>query len=268
MRLFIAKIRQRTCHFPHFFYKNALFSAFSKQHLNYAKASNNITINCDMGEGFSDDLVMPYVDLANIACGGHIDDKKLLQKTIKLAHQYKTKIGAHISYPDKKNFGRVKMNISLDNLLESIQTQLDNILKFNDNKIYHIKPHGALYHTASSDFKLFQQILFFAKKTCAKLIVPFNLHKDLREEANIQNIILLNEAFADRAYDDNGNLLKRTKTDSILSDPQKINEQFDNIKNNNLTSITGHKINYKADTICFHSDNSPSLIALQKIKNA
>ena len=109
-------------------------------------------INCDLGECLDpnpDGQIMPLINQASIACGGHVGDSDSMNKTIKLAKQHQVSIGAHPSYPDKVNFGRISMPMSLTALFDSIQRQvntLDEICQRHGVKLDYIKPHGALYH--------------------------------------------------------------------------------------------------------------------------
>ncbi|MEK9575234.1 MAG: LamB/YcsF family protein, partial [Gammaproteobacteria bacterium] len=104
--------------------------------------SQNILINCDMGECLNPDpdpIIMPLIDMANIACGGHAGDDNSMVKTIQLAKKFNVSVGAHPSYEDKENFGRVSQKVTIDELKKSIYHQLevftnhcfDNELKFN-----------------------------------------------------------------------------------------------------------------------------------------
>ena len=122
-----------------------------------------IDINADVGEGIgNEDLLMPYLSSCNIACGGHAGDESTMKSVVELAKQYQVKIGAHPSFPDRKNFGRVVMDIAHDVLLDSLKVQLKTLLAIcnsNGVKIHHVKPHGALYNLAVYDEVIAEVIL-------------------------------------------------------------------------------------------------------------
>ena len=114
-----------------------------------------IDINCDIGEGIGNDaLIMPYIRSANIACGFHAGDESSMNDTIRLAMKYGVKIGAHVSYLDKSNFGRTEMHLSPVEVYDLVSTQLTllkNIANKNSAPLVHVKPHGALYNMSARD---------------------------------------------------------------------------------------------------------------------
>src|SRR5687768_16713683 len=112
-------------------------------------------INCDMGEGIgNDEFIMPFISSANIACGYHAGDAVTIKHTIELCIRHNVFIGAHPSFYDKENFGRVEMNLLGDDLYDLITQQLALFKKIADSlgqKISHVKPHGALYNMSAKD---------------------------------------------------------------------------------------------------------------------
>jgi len=161
-----------------------------------------IHINCDLGEGGEyDSQLMPLISACNIACGGHAGDVKTMTKTLLLAKENKVEIGAHPSYPDKENFGRVSMKISEENLIISIINQilsLHKIAQEHGEILTHIKPHGALYNDAAKDKNIAEIVLKAIDKCslnlpiyCPENSAIFHLIKDKKK--------VVFEAFADRA---------------------------------------------------------------------
>ena len=114
-----------------------------------------IDINCDLGEGIgNDELIMPYISSANIACGYHAGDEKTMKQTVELCKKYSVAVGANPSYPDKENFGRTDMLLHPGEIYEMIVKQINSLEKIAaaaDVPIHHIKPHGALYNMAARD---------------------------------------------------------------------------------------------------------------------
>ena len=100
-----------------------------------------LDINCDMGEGVGNEVeLMPLVSSCNIACGGHAGNKSIMRATIQLAKKHGVKIGAHPGYPDTENFGRVVLNIPIEELIRSIEDQLrvfTQILKEEGGELHH-----------------------------------------------------------------------------------------------------------------------------------
>lgn len=219
-------------------------------------------INADVGEcGLEiDSQIMPYVDMASIACGGHIGNQNSMKKTITLAKEYQVKIGAHLSYVDKKNFGRMSKKVNKNTLFLQLKTQLFQLSMIAQQQqidIDYIKPHGALYHDMLTDLEKFNLILKLTKFISqAKLVVQFGLiNKQRKQLAKKQQVQLLDEVFADRVYQKDGIALKpRTGTGAILNNVADIKAQF--------KYFSTH---HQASTICFHSDNLASVKALQSL---
>lgn len=227
-----------------------------------------ILINCDMGENLTpnpDASVMPHIHLANIACGGHAGDETSIRETLTLAKQHNVTIGAHPSYPDKTNFGRQSMPLSEAELHETLAyqvAQLENLALELDLALHHIKPHGALYLDMMRSTEVYEQILGFCqtfnhhRNTPVKLMIQGGVkdaeYQALAEQVGIE---LLFEAFADRAYQPNGQLAPRSQPNSLYQTPNEIVSQ-------SKMFHTKHQQHSSPHTLCFHSDNPASVDAL------
>ncbi len=212
-------------------------------------------INCDLGECLipnPDAVIMPLINMANIACGGHAGDDKSMVQTIQLALKNKVTIGAHPSYADKENFGRISHNLNNNVLFELIYRQVSSLKKHcadNAAKLTYIKPHGALYHDMVNKPAVLQ--------TMVKVIqaVDKNLHLVVPTGFKVQTWVnLQSELFADRAYN-NGKILPRSESGAVLTQVDTIIKQYHQF----LSKQNCH-------SICFHSDNSASVEALQQLK--
>ena len=228
-----------------------------------------IDINVDLGEGVGNESqIMPYISSCNIACGGHAGDVETMRTVVKLAKQYDVKIGAHPSFPDIENFGRVPMEISSAALYKSIKTQIRNlliILKEEHVRLYHIKPHGALYNLAAIDEKI-ASIIIEAIKSIAlpiKLYVPY---KSVIADLAIQNNISIKyEAFADRNYCEDLTLVSRSHDNALIKDSSELCKHvYKMITTQKVKTISGIEIPIKADTFCIHGDN---IDAVSLVKN-
>jgi len=229
-----------------------------------------ILLNADLGEGAPNDAeLLRYVDAANIACGGHAGDAKSMALTVQLAIANKAEIGAHPSYPDRKNFGRKAMQLSADSLHNSIAEQLlalDAVTRAHGEKIHHIKPHGALYNLAAVDSQCAQIIvdacLEFGRVNI--LVAPPN--SELQRLARINNFVVLAEGFADRRYQSNGQLLPRNTEGAIIdSIDDALRQAKQIVQSNSVTTVCKQRINLKVDTLCVHGDHQQALQLARKI---
>ena len=143
-------------------------------------AITKIHINCDVGEGVAnEELLMPYIQACNIACGEHAGDIATMHTVVALAKKYQVEIGAHPSYPDRENFGRISMEMPEAEFIKTIQKQISNlaeIVAFHHTKITHIKPHGALYNDIAKNTQKAQLFLkaISKYKDTYTLYIPFN----------------------------------------------------------------------------------------------
>lgn len=226
-------------------------------------------LNCDVGEGAGNDhLIMPYLDACSIACGGHSGDKSSMQETVAMALKSSVAIGAHPSFPDKKNFGRKIVNIERSALKKSLIEQVNSLEKIceeNEAQLSHIKLHGALYNLAANDeeFALltlgalaqYKQIPFYA---------PWN--SQFQKVAMRLGFILKTEAFADRKYRNDLSLVGRDHADAVIVDPELAMDQvLLIIDKKNILTVDEKLVPIHAETICVHGDNPKALDILRSL---
>jgi len=230
-----------------------------------------IDINVDVGEGVNNEAqLMPYISSCNIACGGHAGDLQSMRNVVKLAKQYDVKIGAHPSFPDKENFGRQAIEISSAALFKSIREQINSlmlVLRDENARLNHIKPHGALYNLAVTNTSIATVIIEVMKSISLpiKLYVPYK--SVIAELAIKENIPIVYEAFADRNYNDDLTLVLRKKKNAIISDSEALfNHVFRMITQRKVKSIDGVEVKIIANTFCIHGDN-PKAVNLIKYLN-
>ena len=190
--------------------------------------SKNYNINADLGEGYNiEKAIMPYLNSCNIACGGHFGDVNSIKKVVSLALKYKVKIGAHPSYPDKVNFGREELSLSTSELHESISNQIKLMLEVvPEETLHHVKPHGALYHSCANDNKTATLFLNVIELLCPKAIVFTLPNSALEKQALKKGIKVWREAFIDRAYQNDGQLVPRSQSGAVLNDREAMYNQF------------------------------------------
>ena len=227
-------------------------------------------INCDVGEGVgNEEILMPYINACNIACGGHAGDVKTMHEVVALAKRYQVEIGAHPSYPDRENFGRTSMDMMEDEFIKIIQKQITNleeIVALHDAKIAHIKPHGALYNDVAKSEKKAQLFLdsIVKYKGKYKLYIPYN--SVIEKLALKQNFEVIYEVFADRNYNDDLTLVSRKKEHAVLTKIEEVIPHVSLLKNEQkVKTISGTKVLIKSDTFCVHSDTLNAMQIIQKL---
>ena len=226
-----------------------------------------LDINCDVGEGLKNESeLFPLISSCNIACGGHAGDEQSMRDVVLLAKKHNLNIGAHPSYPDKKNFGRKKIKISIKELKESIESQiitLVNVLGKEKLKMNHIKAHGALYNFSSHDKETAIVIIDLVKKLNVKLYVPYNsLIFKLAKDEGINTMI---ELFLDRNYNTDYSLVSRSNKKAMITNPKDMLDHVENILNNKIVTINNFNIDVKFDTLCVHGDNPGAIKMLQSL---
>ncbi|WP_299335436.1 5-oxoprolinase subunit PxpA [uncultured Psychroserpens sp.] len=218
-----------------------------------------IDVNCDLGEGTGNEaFIMPLISSCNIACGGHAGDRSTMETVVGLAKKYAVKIGAHPSFPDQPNFGRKVMNISAENLSNSLVEQINalrQILNAEGLELHHIKPHGALYNLAAVDANTASIIVDVIIKIDAStaLYAPFG--SVISKIATEKGLKVVFEAFADRNYNQDLTLVSRANNDALIDDPEIMFHHVSRmILDKKVTTLNGEEVAIKADTFCVHSD--------------
>jgi len=219
-----------------------------------------IDVNCDMGEGIeNDEALMPFITSANIACGYHAGDETTMRSTVMMAKEAHVAIGAHPSFLDRVNFGRTEIkDITPQQVYDVVIAQLTSIHKIViecNTHLHHVKPHGALYNMAAKDPALSKAIAH-AIYDFDKTHVLFGLSGSyLISEAKAMGIKTASEVFADRTYQDDGNLTPRTKLNALIEDEeQAIGQVIQMIKKGTVTATSGKEVPILAETICLHGD--------------
>ncbi|MBT6170004.1 MAG: 5-oxoprolinase subunit PxpA [Flavobacteriaceae bacterium] len=226
-----------------------------------------IDINADVGEGIgNEDQLFPLISSCNIACGGHAGNLETMLSVVRLAKKNNLKIGAHPSFPDRKNFGRKIMNISKDKLVKSLKNQIQalrTILIQENVDLNHIKPHGALYDFASNDKETARIIIDLTKEINTKLYAPYSslISKMAREEG----VKICNELFIDRNYNSNLTLVSRDNPNALIENSNEMFKHVYNIINNKIISVDKKEISVEFDTLCIHGDNPNAIELLEEL---
>jgi len=235
-----------------------------------------IDINCDMGESYgqfkigNDRAIFPYISSCNIACGFHGGDPLHIEQTIKGALEHKLRIGAHPSYPDLVGFGRRKMTIATTELKAIIKYQvaaLKGMVESLGGQLSYVKPHGALYNEMAKNRVEAIAVIDAILAIDPSLSLMGLAGSHLIEIAKEKDINLIEEAFGDRRYQSNGELMPRSKKGAVLHKPEEAVQQILSIMNDQkVESADGLSIPIHAQSICIHGDNPAAVNILKQLK--
>ena len=236
-----------------------------------------ININCDLGEKSKhhsnkhDPDLLGIVNSASIACGYHAGDEETMNDVIKISKQNGVSIGAHPSFNDPENFGRKRINLSSSEIRKLIIDQYEILQKValsHKDNVTHIKPHGALNNMACEDMELATIIAKTINEISKDLIYLVPTGSKMELAANKLNMKIACEIFADRNYEDNGNLVSRSNSKALITDPNEAKKHVLSMVNNQaLNCLSGKQISCKIDSVCIHGDNASSLATAKSIKD-
>ena len=236
-----------------------------------------ININCDLGEKSKhhsnkyDPDLLEIVNSANVACGYHAGDAPTMHDVVQISKKNGVSIGAHPSFNDPENFGRERINLSSDEIKKLIIDQYEILQKIADSygeKVTHIKPHGALNNMACEDIELATTLAKVINEISKDLIYLVPTGSKMEVAAKKLNMKIACEIFADRNYEDDGNLVSRKKPYALITDPEEAKKHVLNmVKNQSLNCHSGKQIPCEIDSVCIHGDNESSLATAKSIKN-
>lgn len=241
-----------------------------------AKPARTIDLNADLGESErAEDMerdvrLMEVVSSISIACGGHAGSERTMRAMVEAAIEKGCAVGAHPSYPDRANFGRQTMEISPDDLRESLLRQLGALRQVCDaagTGIMFVKPHGALYNDMAADRSL-ADIVAGAVKEFDGAVALMGLAGGRAEDAaRDAGLAWLAEGFADRRYMADGRLAPRSRSDAVIASPdERLRQAVAIATGRTVVSADGQELRVKADSICLHSDSDDALAGALAIR--
>ncbi len=235
-----------------------------------------ININCDLGESSklhsteNDPLLLEIVNSANIACGYHAGDKPTMEQTIKISKKNAVSIGAHPSFNDRENFGRKRINLPSNEITKLIIDQINILFEIADKfrmKVTHVKPHGALNNMACEDYDLAKVISESIIKANKDLIFLVPTGSQMEKAGKKLGMKIAAEIFADRNYEDNGNLVSRSKDNAMITDPEIAKKHvIKMVENQALDCYSGKQIPCEIDSVCVHGDGKSAVNTAKQIK--
>ena len=235
-----------------------------------------ININCDLGETSkfcsteNDPLLLGIVNSANVACGYHAGDEPTMKKTVEISKKNGVSIGAHPSFNDPENFGRKRLNLPTKDITKLIIDQINilaEIAEKNSMKVTHVKPHGALNNMACENFELANTIAKSIMHSSKDLIFLVPTGSEMENAGKKLGMKIASEIFADRNYEDDGNLVSRSKNHALITDPETAkNHVIKMVKNQTLNCYSGKQIPCDIDSICVHGDGKTAVKTAGEIR--
>lgn len=237
-----------------------------------------IDLNCDLGESYGrytlgmDEEVIPLISSANVACGYHASDPVIMAKTVALAKKNGVHIGAHTGFPDLLGFGRRNMVLTGEEAKTYTMYQMGALQAFCQAEgvlLSHVKPHGAFYNMAGKDYNLALAICEGIQAVDPAIALMGLCGSQMQRAAQDVGITFLKEVFADRAYEDDGSLVARSRLGAVIEDEDvAIARVIRMVKEGRVTSIHGNEVMIQADSVCVHGDGIKALTFVKKIRAA
>ncbi|CAM2944140.1 LamB/YcsF family protein [Mycobacterium intermedium] len=230
-----------------------------------------IDLNADLGEGFGvwrlgdDDAMLGIVTSANVACGFHAGDPTGLLRVCRSAAERGVVIGAQVSYRDLAGFGRRYIDVTGEDLLADVVYQigaLQAIAQAGGSSVSYVKPHGALYSAVVTNREQAAAVAEAVKLVDPTMPVLGLAGSVLFDEAADRGLRTVPEAFADRAYRPDGQLVSRRWPDAMLYDPAAVAERvLAMVTTGEVPAVDGTRIAVTAESVCVHGD-SPGAVKM------
>jgi 5-oxoprolinase (ATP-hydrolysing) subunit A len=236
---------------------------------------SSIDLNCDLGESFgpwvmgNDEAMIELATSVNIACGFHAGDADIMRKTVELAKARGVSIGAHPGYRDLHGFGRRPVpglkSSEIENMVAYQIGALQAIATAAGHKVTHVKAHGALSNVGCEDDMTAQAIASAIKAVDPNLIFVVLANSRLVTAGEKAGLSMVHEVFADRAYEDDGQLVSRRKPGAVLHDAKQITERVVRmVHDGEVISASGKRLKMRMDTVCIHGD-TPGAVEIAKV---
>lgn len=241
--------------------------------------SATMDLNADLGEGFGawtmgDDAgVLGFVTSANVACGFHAGDPRVIDRTVALAVKAGVAIGAHPSHYDLRGFGRRTIAADPAEVEADVVYQVGAVAAFarsHGKHLVHVKPHGALYNQAAVDEGLARAIARGVARVSRDLVLVGAASSEaMREAAAGEGLRFAAEAFADRAYEKDGTLVPRGRAGAVVTDAAEAAARAVQIaQEGRIAAIDGTVIALAADTLCLHGDTPGAVAHARAVRTA
>ncbi len=239
--------------------------------------ANKVDLNCDMGESFGpwtmgdDKAVFPYITSANVACGFHGGDPRIMAQTVETAKKLGVGVGAHPGFADLVGFGRRNLDVSATEARTDVLYQIGALAGFCRRygvSLQHVKPHGQLNNLAMHNRTLADAIVAGIRDFDPDLIIVA-YGGELVRAANAQNMRVAYEVYADREYNRDGTLVSRKLPDSVITDRYRVVERaIQMVKTGEVMAMDGSLLTLPVHTICVHGDTPGASTLVAELRQA
>ena len=239
-------------------------------------AGGTIDLNADLGEGFGvwrlgdDDAMLDVVTSANVACGFHAGDPAGLARTCRAAAARGVRIGAQVGYRDLAGFGRRFIDVTAEDLTADVIYQigaLQALAHAAESLVSYVKPHGALYNTITTDAAQAKAVAEAVHAVDPALPVLGLAGSTFFAEAERLGLRTVPEAFADRAYQPDGQLVSRREPGAVLHDADEIAKRVvAMVTTGEVTAVDGSRISIAAESICVHGDSPGAVLIATTVR--
>ncbi len=229
-----------------------------------------IDLSADLAEGApGEDEIWPMINSANVACGGHVGDEQSMAGAVRLARRHNVRLGAHPSYPDRANFGRMSMPMAPPALRATLIEQIKALRGIAGREgvpLCHVKPHGALYNDAHKDLVLAGVIIEAIREVDPQIAIVCPNVSEMAAAARASGTPVIREAFADRRYNPDGSLVTRSVAGSLLSVEEAAEQAELLVRERVVIARDGSRVPIAFDTICIHADMENAVERLHAIR--
>jgi len=235
-----------------------------------------VDLNSDLGEGFGayrlgpDEALLELISSANVACGFHGGDPRVMERTVAACRERGVGVGAHPGFPDLVGFGRRELLATADEVRTDVLYQIGALAAFcraAGVPLRHVKAHGALYNRAVRDPALAEAIAAAVHAYDSSLIFLAQPGTALFAAAEAAGLPTAREGFADRAYNPDGTLVSRRLPGAVIDDPEAAAERARRlVVEGRLTAIDGTELTLTIDSLCLHSDTPGALAMARAIR--
>jgi UPF0271 protein len=237
--------------------------------------TRRIDLVADLGEGFGDwrmgedEALLDILTSANVACGFHAGDPRIMDRTVAACRERGVAVGAHPSFPDLVGFGRRAMDLTAHEVRTDVTYQMGALAAFaahHGTSLAHVAPHGRLGNLVATRADYAQAVVDAVLGFDRGLIVLAQ-DGELADAARAAGIAVGIVGIADRAYQDDGTLVPRSQPGAVIHDPGEVAERTVRmVVEGKIGSVNGIDIPVQVDTVLLHGDTPAAVAVAREIR--